>query len=205
MTASLSYKVTPITTFVLSGDSGREHFQFLPIRDAESVRMTSGLEFDPLAQLSGKAHIGYRKLDFYDPAIGDFTGPVASVDLGYRFRELTRFGARVERDVGYSFEIQQSYYVLNAITASVTQSLRGRWDTQVRLGRQWLDYRGTVATTAPQATRTDSVVVYGAEIGRRTSGGTRLAFVVDHIRRRSPASDRAFNGTHAGASVTYAF
>jgi hypothetical protein len=205
VTASLAYKITPLTTLVVAADSGRERFQFLPARDADNSKVTAGLDFDPFAPLSGKAHVGYRKLNFFDPAIRDFTGPVASVDLAYTVREMTRFATRVERDVGYSFEIQQAYYVTNAITFSMTQSLSGRWDTQVRVGRQWLDYRGTGASTGVQGPRIDSVFTYGAEVGRRTSSTTRLAFQIDHMSRRSPASDRAYNGTHAGTSVTYAF
>jgi hypothetical protein len=205
LTASLAYKVTPLTTLVVAGDRGRERFEFLPSRDADNTTVTAGLDFDPFAPLSGKAHFGYRKLDFFDASVPDFTGPVAAVDVGYRIRELARVAARVERDVGYSFELQQSYYVINAVTLSFTQSLGGRWDTQVRSGRQWLDYRAAGPLAGALSSRTDAVFTYGAEIGRRTIGNTRLAFHIDHMRRRSPAADRDYNGTHAGTSVTYAF
>jgi hypothetical protein len=198
----LAYKVTPLTTLVVAADRQREHFEFLPIRDAESHRVTAGLELD--AFMTGKAHFGYRRLDFFDSKIPDFTGLVADVDLGYSMRGLMRINLRAERDVGYSFEINQSYYLASGFTFSITQSLGGPRDVQARLGRQWLEYRGVVPE-AGHGLRVDEVFSGGAEFGYRLGQAMRVALSVDYTRRSSPASFRDYRGVHAGTSLTYAY
>ena len=75
---------TPLTTFVVRGESIQDRFLISPIRDSDSMRVTGGVELKPRALVSGRAHLGVRRLDALDVRVPDFTGLVASVELGYR-------------------------------------------------------------------------------------------------------------------------
>ncbi len=121
-----------------------ETFDYEKIRDSSGIRVVPGVEFKPLALISGSAKVGFRQLDFKNPAIPDYTGPVASVNLAYTLMGMTRFGVQVDRDVLYSFEQTQPYYVLTGIIGTITQGLSRTWDVQARIGDQRLAYQRIV-------------------------------------------------------------
>ncbi len=122
-TGSVRYALTPLTTLLLDTDYVVETFDYEKIRDSAGIRVVPGVEFKPFALISGSAKVGFRQLDFKNPAIPDYTGPVATVNLGYTLMGMTRFGVQVDRDVLYSFEQTQPYYVLTGIVGTITQGL----------------------------------------------------------------------------------
>ena len=51
---------------------------------------------------------------------------VASVNLGYTLMGMTRFGVQVDRDVQFSYEQCEPYYILTGVTGTITQRLSAR-------------------------------------------------------------------------------
>lgn len=223
--ASLRYALTPLTTIVMVGEVERERFEFSPERDSNGFRLVPGVEFDPYALINGSARVGYRRLKMLTPGMPDYTGPVAAVDLGYRLLGVTRFAVTVKRDVDYSYEMFEPYYVITGVTGSVTQSVGGPWAAVARYGSQRLSYRrvaladmvgaGLVGSSfVPGAIepgdtgaegRTDKVVYYGGGISYKLGPTTRVGFNVDYYTRRSDRELRQYEGLRAGTSVTYGF
>jgi hypothetical protein len=209
-TGSLRYALTPLTTLLLDTDYVIESFDYEKIRDSSGIRVVPGVDFKPLALISGSAKVGFRQLNFKNPAIPDYTGPVASVNLGYTLMGITRFGVQVDRDVQFSYEQTQPYYVLTGITGTITQGLSRTWDVQARAGNQQLAYRRMVQVPSlpgvelPPA-RTDNVVFYGGGIGYRVGTDVRIAFNVDYYTRQSDRATSQYEGLRAGTSVTYGF
>src|SRR5688572_13832103 len=105
------YALTPLTTFVVDTDIGRDRFKVTNLRDADSVRVMPGFELKPLALISGRVFVGYRQFDPLSETLPDYRGLVAAVDAAY-IRGATRFEAKVDRDVAYSFEAARPYYAL---------------------------------------------------------------------------------------------
>ena len=213
-TASARYALTPLTTLLLDTEYVREHFEFSPLRNSEGFRLLPGVEFKPLALISGTARVGVRQLNFDSPFVPGYTGPVASVDLGYTLLGTTRFSARVDRDVAYSYDDLQPYYILTGVTGTVTQRLNITWDLQARVGNQRLAYQRQALATAPgvatpkpqaEAGRLDTVLFYGGGVGYRLGTDVRLGFNVDYYRRTSDTTTRQYEGLRAGSSVTYGF
>jgi hypothetical protein len=219
--AALRYSLTPLTMLVMEGRIERERFEFSPERDANGFRILPGVEFDPHALVSGAAHVGYRNLKMLTPGFPDYTGPVADVNLNYRLLGVTRFDVRVNRDVEYSYEITEPYYVLTGATASVTQSVGGPWAVVARYGRQRLDYRrvalaaflpgvaqgSSLAADPNQGAegRSDKVVYYGGGISYKLGPSMRLGFNMDYYTRKSERDVHQYEGLRAGTSVTYDF
>ncbi len=201
-TASIRYKLTPLTTLTLAGEAGREEFDEAPNRDNRSFRVMPGVEFDQFALLKGRASVGFRRLDMVSPEIEDFAGIVANVDLSYVLMGRTRFSVGVDRDVAFSFEELQPYYVLTGVSGLVRQSLARGWDVEVRASRQRLAYRSVSA----DAGRVDHVDVFGGGVGYRLSGGSRAGAFIERVRRQSPRYvTRDYEGLRGGLTMSYAF
>jgi len=208
LTGSVRYALTPLTTLVLQAETVRERFEFSPVRDSDSVRILPGVEFNAAALVNGTARVGYRRFNMRSPGMPDYSGPIASVDVGYSLLGVTRFALSVSRDVAYSYEIQSPYYVATGIAATVTQHVGGPWSVLARGGRQRLAYHDAQSApgmTPPQQNRTDTVRFYGGGVGYRVSPNARLGFNVDYYTRESPVVLHNYRSLRAGTSVTYGF
>jgi hypothetical protein len=213
-TASLRYALTPLTTFVVAADVVQERFEFSSIRDSDGFRVVPGVEFAATALVTGSARVGFRRLTMKTAGMPDYTGPVAAVDLGYTLLGITRFSVQVQRDVEYSYDPAQPYYLLTGVTGSVAQAVGGPWSIEARAGIQRLAYQmvgqsgiGGSGSTDLQglAGRVDIVRFYGGGIGYKLGPSTRLGVNVDYYTRRSAVVLQQYRGLRVGTSVTYGF
>jgi hypothetical protein len=201
-TASLRYIATPLTTVVLKTNVERDRFDVTPLRNSDSVSVTPGFEFKPFALISGNAFVGYRHFNALDPAVPDYTGVTASGGLTYIAREMTRVAVGFRRDIEYSFEVTQPYYVATGTDLSLTQMLGSSWDVVGRIGRTRMDYRNVLNAVAAEA-RKDRMSSWGIGTGRHLASGVRIGFDVDYMHRLSVVDSRGFHGFRFGGSVTY--
>jgi Putative beta-barrel porin 2 len=202
--ASVRHKLTPLTTFVLDTEAQRDRFEFSPVRDSDSVRIMPGLDLGAFALISGKARVGYRKFDALGPGAPSFEGAVAAVELGYTLLGVTHFTFRTERDVAYSFEIAEPYYLLTGVGGTVTQKVSVRWDVQATVSRYRLDYR-QVEGQGLDTGRKDHIGIVGAGLGYSLGPSTRLGLNLDRYHRTSDRMLRGYSGLRLGSSVTYGF
>lgn len=203
--ASARHKLTPYTTVVLVAEVQRDRFRFSRVRDSDSARVMPGVEFDTFALISGTASVGYRTYDALGPGARSFRGVVGSLDLGYTFLTSTRFSIRADRDIAYSFEILEPYYLLSGVAGTVTRRVSTKWDLQATAGEQRLAYQGVGLGKAIGDGRTDTVNSLGGGVGYRFPSGLRLGLNIDHFRRQSDRDLRDYDGLRAGMSVTYGF
>ena len=204
MAVSLDHALTPLTTFAVSSSVQHDRFPASPLRSADIATLTPSLTFKPSALLSGHASLGFTRFKPLDPEVPPFTGLTAGVDLSYVWRDWTRFNIRVDRNTSYSFEKDAPYYVLTGFEFGVSQNLRSKVDLLGRFGRQYLDYRQIVSTTAAPG-RQDRTVTYGSGLQYRLSEDTRVGFTVEYDRRMSPIEGRQYDGYRFGGTVTYAY
>ena len=144
--------------------------------------MSLGLTFAPFALISGSAQIGYRD---FKPLSGDvpaFTGLTTAVDLTYVALGSTKVGFRASRDIQYSFDINQPYYLQTGFNVSVAQQVFGPVDVEARLGRQLLAYRARETNITG---RFDRVRTLGGGVGYRLGTDLRIGFNVDRQERMS--------------------
>lgn len=196
-------KLTPLTTFVVLSEFEKERFDFEASRDAEGVRVMPGFEFDPFALIGGKVFVGYRSFDTADPLLPNYTGVVADVEANYRARS-TRFDLRVQRDVDYSAEEIEPYYLLTDIGMKVTQKVTQRWDVVGAASRQWLDYQrleGLALSEAP--THSDHGYRVGGGVGYMLGTSVRVGVDLAYYKRNSPIALRDYDGLRMGGSFTY--
>jgi Putative beta-barrel porin 2 len=201
--AGLQYRqrLTPLTTFVLEADAIREEFDYATERDADGVRVLAGFDLSTFALISGKARVGFRKLDGIGGGLPPFRGVIASVGVATTLIGRTRMEFTGSRDVEYSIETIYPYYVRTGGLLTLTPRLTKVWDVQGRLGAQRLAYR--VLVDDPVRDRTDRYVLYGGGIGYRLGRTTRLGFYVDRENRQSNLAGRSYKSYRIGTSVTY--
>jgi hypothetical protein len=196
-------KLTPLTNFVVLTDYEKERFDFEASRDAKSVRVMPGFEFDPFALIGGKAFVGFRSFETTDPLLPDYSGLVADVEANYRAR-ATRFDIRVQRDVEYSAEQFEPYYLLTDIGVKVTQKITHRWDVVGTAARQWLDYRrieGVVLSELPS--HSDHSYRLGGGVGYVLGNSVRVGVDLAYYKRSSPLALHEYDGLRVGGSFTY--
>jgi hypothetical protein len=178
----------------------RDRFDSAPERNADTWRITPALQFDPTALIRGSVAVGYRHFDPDDPRVPDYSGVVVQVNAGYTLLERTKFDLDLVRDVQYSYEDLEPYYLANGGTLTVTHHLTGPFEIQGVVGRQSLGYRNTVASSV---TRSDTVETYGAGAGYWLRPLLRVGFNWEQIRRLSAITDRRYERRRLFASLTY--
>lgn len=197
----LQVELTPLTTLVTEVEVGEDRFVRSPERNADTWKVMPGFKFKPFALVDGSLAVGYRKFETVSGLVPDFGGLVALVDLGYTLR-ATRVSGRYNRDVTYSFETVEPYYLQSDWSIGVLQKITTAWDVVGRAGRYNLDYE-TVGLPGV-ARRSDSGNRYGGGVGYSLGRYIRLGFDVNYIDRTSNADvTRNFEGVRAGFTVNY--
>jgi hypothetical protein len=202
--AQLRYRVTPLTTLTLLGDSVSERYTGATERNNDGFRVLPGVEFGEQALITGKAQVGYRKLNTLVAGMPDFSGLVANAGLSYTLRGATRFTAGVSRDVYFSYEVAQPFYIQPGLTLSLTQQVAGPWDVQARGSWYRLNYKqADVPGVPPLPERIDHYRTFGGGIGYRVGRDIRVGINIDSFHRDSIVASQAYDGVRGGMAVTY--
>jgi hypothetical protein len=200
---TVRHELTPLTSVTFSASRSDENFAFATSRDSTSDNYSVSFTFDPAALLKGSAMFGFTD---YKPESADlpgFEGATFEVNLTYTFLGATRLAGTVRRDIEFSYDDSQPYYLFTGGTVSIAQQIFGPVDVVGRAGAQWLEYRTRAGASVASPDRTDRVRSYGAGAGFRLSEDLRLGFDIDRDRRTSVLPDREYSGLKYGASLTY--
>jgi hypothetical protein len=203
---SARYAVTSLTTFVVETTVTHDRFESGNLRNSNTLIVTPGLEFKPLALISGSAFVGYRRFNALGPTLPDFSGLTAAVNLTFIARESTKFAVRADRTLEYSFSETQPYFIATGGTLTVTQMIGTGWDVMGRAGRTNLAYRSVVTASADPTVvvgRRDRVGDIGLGLGRHLGSDLRIGFEVDYGSRFSVVEGRGYHGFRFGGTVTY--
>lgn len=202
---TLRYRLTPLTTLIVDAGKQQDRFEFNPLRDADSTTLVVGALFDRFALLKGSARFGIRHFRPLVTSLPNYDGSTAAVDLSYVARGVTRLSLAGVRDVYYSYDVNQPYYVQTGATLSISQQVYGQIDVLGRAGVQRLAYRDRVGASPVFGGRTDTVHTYQIGAGYRLGRATRLGLNVDKQHRASPFTARTYDNLRFGIAVTYEF
>jgi len=195
------HQLTPLTSVMFTASRMQERFDFSSLRDSDSNIGAVSLTFDPVALINGSATVGYRDFRPSSADVAGYRGLTTAVNLSYTASEMTKFSVKVNRDIEYSFETVQPYYLLTGVEGSIAQQLFGPVDIVGRLGFESLAYRDRAV--AAVADRVDRVRTYGVGVGYRLSGDLRVGVNVDRSQRDSDVAQRQYRGLRIGTTVTY--
>ena len=143
--------------------------------------------FDPLALIRGSASFGVRDFRPDSPDIPGFTGGTMAVDLTYTLLGSTRFAVRALRDIQYSFDILQPYYLQTGGHLTVTQRLLWKVEFVANADSEVLDYKWRRGATPVPGTpeRADTASTVGFGFGIPLARGFKLVLGLERSRRNS--------------------
>lgn len=197
--AGIGIALTPLTTLTVSFAREQHRFERSPDRDSKGWRVTPGLTFSPTGVITGAASVGYRRFDPVSPTLPGYSGLVSSVAVGTTFYGRHQMQVLFSRDVQYSYETANTYYVGTGGTMTWTLSVVGPIDVRGTAGRNLMDY-GRVDAQAGKDTST----TYGGGIGYRFANRARLGLNVDWSRRDSNRSaERGYRNHRIFAGLTW--
>jgi hypothetical protein len=200
---SLRHQLTPLTTISLTGSRTQDRFDLDPLRDANSTSFAGTVAFDPAALIKGSVTFGYRNFQPQSPDLPTYVGTAALVNLSYAIFGTTKFGLSASRDVQYSYDVNQPYYISTGIGGSVAQQVFGPLDVVARIGAQQLAYRDRVGAVVAVPGRVDRVQTFGGGIGYHFGKDTRLGLNIDRSTRASGVASREYRGWRYGTAITY--
>lgn len=196
---ALQLVLTPLTTFGIAASVQQDRFDQSPERNADTLRILPSFQFDPSSLVRGTIAIGYRKFRPLSRELPDYSGLLVQTTAGYTMLGRTRFDLDVQRDVQYSYEEAEPYYLSTGGRLTITQQLVGNLDVQAVGGRQTLSYR---AAGLRSATRRDTAQMVGAGFGYRIRDNARLGVNWEYSRRQSALSQRQYERRRVFASLT---
>ena len=197
--------LTALTTMSLTG--GREEIRFAlsPERDSDSTRAGVTFEFDPQAIITGSASLAYRHFDPSDAGLEAYRGLVSQVSIRYGYLDRTTVEFRYVRDVDYSVEEAQPYYLLNGGTLTLTQRLGGPIDVQGILGREARHYRSRIGVDQPPDRDTDTTDTAAAGFGYRFGDTARMGITYEFTRRDALDTGRSYDRRRIYSTLSYGF
>lgn len=200
--AGMRLAVTPLTTITLAGEIQQDRFKTSPLRNADSVRLAPTVEFASGAALTGRAAAGYRQFTPLDPQLPQYRGFVASAGVGYSFLGVTHVDVQANRDVMYSFDASQPYYLAFGGRVAVSQRIAGPFDLIVLGNRERLRYQPLEGQILEG--RIETTTSIGGGVGIHL--GERLGFTLTYDRTARKSSDpsrREYDRRRMLGSVNY--
>ena len=202
---SVRHQLTPLTSISLTAVRSEDEFDASPLRNSTSDTVNGNITLDKFALIRGTASIGYTNFHPDSSDVPDYTGLTAAVNLSYTLLGATRFTLDLTRDVQYSYDVTQPYYVQSRLGGTVEQQIFGPLDVVVRGSLATLAYRDQTGVQVAVPDRVDDVNSYGAGVGYHLGRDARLGFNVDSTHRTSDVASHQYNNLTFGFSVTYGF
>jgi hypothetical protein len=198
--ASIDHALTSLTTLNVTAAWQEDRFDQSPARDARAFSIVPALNFDPIALVQGSIAVGYKQFEPSSTDLPSFSGVVVRTAVTYTLLERTRFEFRAARDVQYSFEILEPYYVGSGARLEMTYRLTGLFDLQGAAGRDRLSYQSIEPSLAERIDRVDQ---FSAGVGYRLAENARLGLNWEYTRRLSDRADRRYDRRRIVASLLY--
>jgi hypothetical protein len=200
--AGVRLSLTPLTTLSLAAGYLTDDFARAPTRDAISRYLNAELAFSADAIIRGTARVGYRDFRPDDPLVDDFRGLTTQIGLVYPVLDRGSLALTAFRDVMYSYEEVEGYYVETTADLSYTHRLFGGWDAQVRGALTRLAYGDEVF----EGDRVDGLRTAAVGAGYNFADQSRLGLTWEWSRRASDLrADRRYRRQRLFASWTYTF
>ena len=198
------YAVTPMTTVVVQGTYGVSLFPG-HLRDAKAYTLAPVVEFSPDAGIRGRFTAGVQRFKPEDPELKEFTGVTYSGGVNWTLWNRTTFDVQAQRQVSYSYNDIEPYYLLTNARLGITQKVFGPVDLIAGAERQLLSYRFRRGQVAGTDFEPDDAVrhVLSAGVGATLGRGFRVVISGERTVRKSPFDPESnFTRTRLLSTVT---
>ena len=197
------FKVTPVTTVTAAAEVQQDRFERSPLRDADSLRIGPSVDFESTAAFTGHVRADYRSFRPLSPNVAEYRGLTAFADLRLTVRD--RFEVKVDgnRDVDYSYDPLEPYYLEVGGRLTVTQRVIGPFGA-IAIGERWNIHHQQVFGGPEFDGRLDTTTSVGAGIAIQKSKQVRFELIYQRTSRRSSAPGwREYERQQIYASAIY--
>jgi hypothetical protein len=200
--AGARFRLTPLTTLLVAAEVQRDRFERLALRDVDSFRLAPGLAIDTGGTMSGDVNAGYRVFSPRDPSLNGYRGFVGSARLHYTLLSVTRFDVEANRDVDFSFDPDQPYYLESGGRLVVTQRVLGPLDV-IGIGDR-RDLRNQRRGDLSFDGRHEVTTSIGGGVGVQLQKQMRLTLTYERTERNSSEPvGRNYERTRVLGSLSY--
>ncbi|MGE3278142.1 MAG: hypothetical protein AB7O67_23780 [Vicinamibacterales bacterium] len=197
LNVGVRYALTSLTTLSLDISRIRDYYQSDPTRNTDDRRYFGTLFFAPDAVIRGRAVLGYHRLRVQAPGI-PFKGLLADINIGYTFRESSRFNFRYFRDTNASFDSPFNLQTQYAI--DLTQDIAGPLKATAAASRQFMRHSENLFIN--QIARRERYDSWAVGLAFYWSTSVRSTLAYDFQRRRSTLPQENFNRERLIASLS---
>ena len=200
--AALRFQATPLTTLTFRGYASHDAFEYAESRDADSRGGEAEAEFGQEAIIRGNLAVGFRQYEPNDAGLAGFRGVTGRGGITTILAWHAMLGVNYLRDLQYSFDRSEGYYVENRADVVYTQRLGGPFDVQVRVARSTLDYNAQLSSAA----RSEVLRLYHGGFGYSLENGARMGITYEFAERIGDVeADRLYSRQRIFGSFTYEF
>ena len=200
--AGARFRVTPLTMVLIAAEFERDRFERAPLRDADSFRIAPAVALDSGGVITGNAKGGFRSFTPLNPDVAPYRGFVGNARLHYAVPDVVRLDLEAERDLSYSYDSIQPYYMVSGARLTGAQRVTGPFELigiverrevrNQRLGGQSFDGRREVTTS------------YGGGFAILMNKQMRFSFTYEQTSRVSTEPvGRNYDRTRLLGSFTY--
>lgn len=195
------FDVTPLTTITVATEYQRDRFQLNPVRDSNSFRVAPTVDFDADAVITGRATFGYRQFMPLDARLPDRRGFVGTASLSHVLLQVTRFDLQADRDIDYSYDPLQPFFVRNEVRLTVSQRVGGPFELVGIGGRRRVEYQ--VLEGSGIEPRRETTGTVGGGVAVRLGDDMRFQLTYDRANRRATGSGREYERRRVLGSIIY--
>ena len=185
--AGVRYAITPLTTLSVTAGFEEQKFKESHIRDLKRYTVGPTLEFSPEAAIRGRVVTAFELFKPDDPALSERRGVAYQAMLNWTLFGRTAFDLGAGRNISYSYQDTEPYYLLTNARLVVTQSLPGWFELYGGYDWEHMAYRWRRGAdpTPGDSDRVDTLAAANGGIGLRLGQTIHLKIGIDKTRRRS--------------------
>ena len=203
--AGVRYAVTPLTTLSVTAAYEEQKFTESHIRDLKRYTVGPTLEFAPEAAIRGRVVTAFELFRPDDPALEEQMGFAYLAQVNWALYGRTMFDLVGGRNITYSYQDSEPYYLLTNARLLVTQPLPGWFEFYAGYDWEHMAYRWRrgAAVVSQESDRVDRLTSASGGAGVRIGSRFHLRVGVEKTRRRSIEDPlQNFNRTRILSTVT---
>jgi hypothetical protein len=185
--AGVRYAITPLTTFTVTAGYETQEFKESHIRDLTRYTVGPTLDFSPEAAIHGRVVTAFELFKPADPTLAERMGIAYSALLNWSLFGRTTFDLGAGRNISYSYQDTEPYYLLTNVRLLVAHPLPGSFELYGGYDWQHMAYRWLLGAnaTSSDSDRVDKLTAANGGIGVRLGRIVHVKLGVEKTRRRS--------------------
>jgi hypothetical protein len=197
------FKVTPFTTVLLAAEFERDRFELAPLRNADSFRVGPSIALDTGAAVTGNMKAGFRSFTPRYPDVPSYRGFVGNARLHYAVPDVIRLDLEANRDLSYSYDAVQPYYMESGARLTASQRLFGPLEAIGIAERREIRNQRIGGTMAFDGRR-EVTTSLGGGFAIQVHSQMRFTFTYEHTERTSTEPvGRDYQRTRVLGSISY--